>query len=621
MTGFCVVVNKNLNKPLDNTLINSLIEPIVFPGIGRIMVQSGKDIAFGVYDQFYAQPERFSYKDENVLVVCDAEIYNFEDFAPDKDIKGISEAEIIAGLFSKHGIYWYRDVQGVFSVFIWDYRTGQGYAYCDRIGTKPIRYYASHEQVIIASSIKSITALPGFNKELDHQAIFSYISMEMVPTPYTIYRNVKKLESGHLLKITNDGLDFAMLWNMQYPETKLSDQSEIKSKVYEITKNAVLAACLYRNQISEIGSFLSGGTDSSTIAGLINELYPGQARTFSIGFDEQGYDEMYYARIAAKAFGTNHTEYYITTGDILDALPKIINECDEPFANSSVIPAYFCAKLAYEKGVKTMLGGDGGDEIFGGNARYHKHFADFQRFPSWIVDIMHPFMNNLPRWADKSILRKVKNYVKRARGDLSQTIQAYEIFNYIDPDNIFKKEFLISQDFITPMEITRQYLEKSGIQDAIDQYLYHDLKITLMDNDLPKVNRMTQLANVNVRYPFLYPKLVEFTGFIPSNLKVKDGELRYIFKESFKKLLPQEIINKTKHGFGLPIVPWMLRPGKLNDLLTDVVLDARTYQRGIFQKKFLEELYKMSQTDKTPFYGTYLYYILFMEMWLRKHHD
>ena len=129
------------------------------------------------------------------------------------------------------------------------------------------------------------------------------------------------------------------------------------------------------------------------------------------------------------------------------------------------------------------------------------------------------------------------------------------------------------------------------------------------------------MANVNIRYPFLYPDLVDLTGYIPADLKVKDGKLRYLFKETFKDLLPDEIIHKTKHGFGLPIVPWMLRPGKLNDILHDIIFDSKTYQRGIFKKKFLHNFYEYSQRDNTTFYGTYLYYVLIMELWLREHFD
>jgi len=621
MNGFCIVINKHDHRVQSNDLMERMIDPIAFKDIGAVYVQNHGAIAAAVYDQFIAQPQRLIYQDDRVFVVCDAEIYNFKDFAQNEDIKNISEAKIIADLYLKQGIYWYKNVQGVFAAFIWDYKTGNGYAYTDRIGTKPIRYFANHDCIIIASSIKSIAAFPGFKKELDYQAIFSFISMEMIPTPYTIYKSIKKLESGHVLKIGKDHIGLEMLWKMTYPDQKIASQNEIETKVYALTKEAVSASISYRNKIDEVGAFLSGGTDSSTVAGLINELHPGQAKTFSIGFDEPGYDEMYYARIAANAFKTMHTEYYITTDDIINTLPKIISDSDEPFANSSVIPAYFCAKLAHDRGIKTILGGDGGDEIFGGNERYHKHFSDLKRIPDPVNRILYPIFMRLPGWANKSILRKVNNYVMRTCGPLARNIQAFDLFNYIDPNHVFEKDFVKAQSFVLSEKITQQYLNQAGIKDKIDQYLYHDLKITLMDNDLPKVNRMTQLADVNVRYPFLYPQLLEFTGLIPPELKVHNGQLRFIFKQSFKKLLPDEIIHKTKHGFGLPVARWMLRPGKLNTLLRDILFDAKTYQRGIFKKAFLKKIYNMSLKDKTSFYGTYLYYVLIMELWFREHYD
>jgi asparagine synthase (glutamine-hydrolysing) len=621
VSGLAALIYKDDQKPIKAGDLTRLVNSIVYPDTGSIGSTSWKNIGLVIYDQFNSNADHFVYENDLLMVVCDAEVYNYRKLFSNSTESDFSEAEIIATLFTKHGQHWWQKINGPFSVFIWDKKEREGFAYTDRIGIKSIVYYEDSERIIVASRIRSISTLPSFKKELDRQAIFSYILMEMIPTPYTIYKNVKKLESGHCLHIKNNQVSPQMYWNMEYPPEKITDQKQIEDRTYQLTQSAIERRVNYRSSIEEVGAFLSGGTDSSTIAGFLQQLYPGQSKTFSIGFDESGYDEMYYARIAAKTFQTQHNEYYITPEDIIYCLPIIVDAYDEPFANSSVIPAYFCAKLAKENGLQILLGGDGGDEIFGGNARYHDNFANFAKFPRQLSRLFWMILKNIPEGLKISYVKKVYNYFKRSEAPIYEKIHAYALFHYISLNEIFSPEFLGNDDYILPQEISKKYTIQVNTEDPLDQFLYNDLKLTLMDNDLVKINRMTELANIIVRYPFLDHELVQFTGFIPPWLKVKEGELRYIFKESFKKLLPLEIIRKKKHGFGLPIVPWMLKPGKLHGMLRDYLFNSRINERGIFNYNFIKNFFEKSLNDKTTFYGSYLYFVLFLEMWLQKHLD
>jgi asparagine synthase (glutamine-hydrolysing) len=331
---------------------------------------------------------------------------------------------------------------------------------------------------------------------------------------------------------------------------------------------------------------------------------------------------MGFARLAVDRFKTKSDEYYVSHDDIVDALPKIVSAFDEPFANSSVVPTYFCAKRARETGVKVMLGGDGGDEIFGGNSRYVDNFKNFSRYP-WAVEIaMKVAVGLTPSPFRKGPLRKAANYLSRKTATLAERIHAYDLSYYLgDVDLIFSQAFLDEGPFEKPQEVAQRILSKAESADELDRYMYHDLKNTLADNDLRKVNTMTELAGVQVRYPFLDHAMIEYTGLIPAGMKVKDGALRWLYKETVKDLLPDEIINKKKHGFGLPIVRWMMRPGKLHDMLKAALFDGRLEARGIFRKGFVEDLYKRAQSDKTTYFGSYLYYIFFMELWMREHFD
>lgn len=581
--------------------------------------------AAGFADFLGGQAARGVHEDDSLLAVCDGEFYNAAEL---RSLAGLGpdagEAALFAALWKKHGEAWWKPVRGTFGAFVWDKAARKAHAYTDRIGVRPIVWHEDAERIAVATRLASFSALPGARSPLDHQGIFSYLFMEMIPTPFTLYKQARKLESGHALAVEGGNLKVSRYWNMAYPEGKKTDQSEVEESIRRLMRQAVgRQAGLGVSSAEDLGAFLSGGTDSSLVAGLVSELHPGKAKTFSIGFDESGYDEMGFARIAVDRFKTRSHEYYVSHDDIVNALPAIVRAFDEPFANSSVIPTYFCALKARETGVKVMLGGDGGDEIFGGNSRYLDNYKNFSRFPKPVEWAMAAAVAMTPSFARKGPVRKAANYLSRKTAPLHQRIHAYDLSYYLgDVSSIFSKDFLGNGGpFQRPQDVAERVLSNAEAGNELDRYLYHDLKITLMDNDLRKVNTMTELAGVQVRYPFLDTDMVEFTGLIPPDMKVRPGMLRYVYKEAFKDILPQDIINKKKHGFGLPVVRWMLRPGRLKEMLEDALLDGRLKSRRIFKDGFVEDLYKRAQTDKTTYFGSYLYYIFFLELWMREHVD
>jgi asparagine synthase (glutamine-hydrolysing) len=581
-------------------------------------------VAAGYADFLTGDAKRGLFEDDAILAICDGEFYNETELAAlaDRPVGG-GEAALLAALFRKHGEAWWEKVRGVFGAFVWDKAAAKGYAWSDRIGVRPIAIYEDETQLAVATRLGAFAALPGYDGRIDNQGIFSYLFMEMIPTPFTFYRAARKLESGHAARIAGGRAEVSMYWNMHYPARKLSDQREMEVRIRSLLRDAVKRQTVHGvSSPDQSGAFLSGGTDSSVVAGLMSEVNPGRVKSFSIGFDEAGFDEMYYARIAAERYKTIKDEYYVTSGDIVEALPRIVSAFDEPFANSSVIPTYFCAMRARAAGVRVMLGGDGGDEIFGGNKRYSENFKNFSRFPRPVEWAMTLAVAVTPPAARKGPILKAANYLSRKSAPLHQRIHAYDLSYYLgDPAGIFSPEMLAGGPLLKPQDVAERILRKSDATDELDSYLYHDLKNTLMDNDLRKVNTVTELAGVQVRYPFLDAQVVEFTGLIPPDLKVRGGALRYLYKEAFKDFLPAEIIHKTKHGFGLPVVRWMMRPGPLHEMLRDALFGGRLERRGIFRKGFVESLFKRAQADKTTFFGSYLYYIFFLELWMREHTD
>lgn len=619
MAGICAWLKRDPRAVVGAAELTAMLEALAGKGDPGIHILTAAGAGVGVHDRFGRGARRMLFEDDGMLAAVDAEIYNFRDFPEGRDPEGFSEAALAARLYREQGDQWWRGIRGVYAAVFFDKRTGSAMAFTDRIGIKQVLYGQSGEGVAVASSIKSIAALPGFKREISRQALFSYMHMECIPTPYTIYEGVRKLESGRGLSVRDGRAEPVKLWDLEFPSDKIGDEAELRRRTFSLLKESVDLQSGYGGGIGETGAFLSGGTDSSSIAGMLNLLHPGRVRTFSIGFDESGYDEMHYARIAAKAYRTDHTEYYVTEKDILEGLPAIVDTYDEPFANSSAIPSYFCAKVARDKGVKTLLGGDGGDEIFGGNSRYVSVLAPMPARNRLLGRSLGPWLKLVP--ADGPFLRSLRAWCARPFAPLQDRIHDYSIANHYSPRDIFSADFLGGWTPVTPQAISAGYLSRAGTDSPLDRFLYHDVKLTLMDNDLRKVGRMTELAGVQVRYPFLDHRLVEFTGRIPAGLKVKERRLRHLFKDAMTDLLPQEIINKQKHGFGIPIVRWMLRKGKLHDQLKDTLFDGRLERRGIFRAKFTESLYRRSLEDRTTFFGVHLYYIFFLESWLRRHED
>jgi asparagine synthase (glutamine-hydrolysing) len=630
MGYICAIVNKRADTGGDAASVSAMLSAAVS---GRAFADAPEarpaarafgSVAAGYADGFGADPKRGLFEDDGLLAVCDGEFYNAAELASLTGCApGAGEAELFAALFRKHGDKWFEKARGTYGAFVWDKAAGKGFAWSDRIGVRSVMVYEDADRISVSTCIASFAALPGFKNGLDNQGVFSYLYMEMIPTPFTLYKNIRKLESGHMLAIAGGKTTVSMVWNMRYPAAKLSDQAEMEKRIRSLMLEAVRGQASLGVSPDEAGAFLSGGTDSSVVAGLMSEFAPGRVKTFSIGFDEPGYDEMEYARIAAKRFKTVAHEYYVTQEDIVTAMPLIVRAFDEPFANSSVVPTYFCAVKAREAGVKVMLGGDGGDEIFGGNTRYSDNYKNFSRFPAPVEWAMKLAVALTPAAAHKGPLLKAANYLSRKDAPLHKRIHAYDLSYYLgDPKGIFSPAFMAKGGpFLKPQDVAQRILEKADAADELDKYMYHDLKNTLMDNDLRKVNTVTELAGIQVRYPFLDSQVVEFTGLIPPDLKVRAGALRYLYKEAFKDFLPLEIINKKKHGFGLPVVRWMLREGRLHDMLQDALFDGRLKRRDIFKEGFVESLYKRAQADKTTYFGSYLYYVFFLELWMREHLD
>ncbi len=531
----------------------------------------------------------------------------------DEIAKSEGAGNALVRLYLEHGEKGFEKIAGDFSAAIIDEREGKAILAIDRLGIGRMNYSTNGDSVVFGSSLDSIRRHPLGKGELNPQAIYDYVYFHMIPGPETIYSGQYRLLPGQYLVFKGGSVEIRPYWEMRFEERILRPFGELKKEFLDTLRLAVKNAA----EGAETGAFLSGGTDSSTVSGLLKEV-TGRARTYSIGFEAEGYDEMSYARIAAKRFGTEHHEYYVTPGDVAAAIPKIASRYDQPFGNSSAVPTYYCAKLAREDGIERMLGGDGGDELFGGNTRYAK-----QRVFSFYQDIPKPFRRfliepiafGLPGFIPP--VRKLRSYIEQASVPMPGRMETYNLLERLGPSNLFTKEFLEKVDGGNPLRLLEGIYNGAHANTMLNRMLALDLKFTLADNDLPKVTETCFHAGVDIAYPMLDDGVVAFSARLDPALKLKGLKLRYFFKEALRGFLPDEIITKSKHGFGLPFGEWMKHDGKLQEIARDSLDSLK--RRGIINPGFIDELMKLHEESHSGYYGTMVWVLMMLEQWFRQH--
>src|SRR5439155_585655 len=337
-----------------------------------------------------------------------------------------------------------------------------------------------------------------------------------------------------------------------------------------------------------------------------------RVQAFSIGFQEARYNELDYAELAARHFDAAHYTKIVTADEALQSLPDLVAAYDEPFGNNSALAAYLCARLARETGVRVLLAGDGGDEIFGGNERYRRDriLARYHLIPAWLRHgLLEPLVRRFP--AESPDLRgKARRYVERACLPNPERFYSSEFYVSQNRHRLLHPDFQAVTTADQPLEIARGHFRAAATSAELNRLLHVDLKITLGDNDLFKVVRTAEAAGVAVRFPLLDHPLVELMATLPVSYKVRGGEKRDAFKRAFRDLLPRETLAKVKHGFGLPTSDWLKDHKGFRELGRDLLLSSHARQRGYFAPGAVEELFQLHEADHTPFYGDILWTLL-----------
>ncbi|HKV25974.1 MAG TPA: XrtA/PEP-CTERM system amidotransferase [Candidatus Acidoferrum sp.] len=534
-------------------------------------------------------------EDQAVWVLLNGEIYNYPELRArllhaGHRFASKSDTEAIVHLYEEHGEECFSLLRGMFSIAIWDSRKRKLILARDRVGKKPLFYAADSTRILFGSELKALLATGKVPRELDEEALYDYFSFGYVPAPKTIYRNVRKVLPGNYLVASAEGIRQVCYWDLTFGEVEQRSEEEwaelLRQKMCEATRIRLMSDV-------PLGAFLSGGVDSSSIVAMMTNLMDRPVTTCSIGFEIKEYDEAAFAREIAGQFKSDHHEEVVRP-NAMEVLDKLVWHYDEPFADSSAIPTYYVSKVARQF-VTVALGGDGGDEGFAGYRRY-KLDAYENRLRQFVPATLRravfgPLGNWYPAlaWAPR-IFRAKATFQSLSRTPLEGYFNTISYFRPHEKRNLFTPEFREKIGRYDSIDVLRQYYDRAGTDDLLSRIQYVDIKTYLTDDILAKVDRASMAVSLEVRAPLLDHQLLELAAHIPSGLKLRGGDGKYIFKKTMAPVLPPGILNRRKMGFAVPLDHWFRN--ELKDLMHHVLFDL---QDGILNPDFLKKIWEQHQ--------------------------
>ncbi len=558
--------------------------------------------------------------DRTKLIVFNGEIYNYRELKKDLEARGHvfrtnSDTETILRAYDEYGVGCLKMLRGMFVFAIWDTVNQSLFIARDRVGKKPLFYTVTPSgEFVFGSELKVLLTHGGVPRNIEHAALDAYLTFGYVPEEFCIFSSVRKLQPGHFLTFANDEVRTQKYWDFDYSQEPLaSREGEIAGELLEKLRDAVAVRL-----ISEVplGAFLSGGVDSSAVVGLMSQIMDKPVKTFSIGFREDSFDELKYARLAAREFRTDHHEF-ILTPDFVEAVDDLVWHYDEPFADPSTLPTYMVSKLAREF-VTVILSGDGGDELFAGYTRYatDKRRSGLGRLPRSIRErIIRPLSEAMPHRATG------KNFLFNISLDAAaRYIDSISQFNSSRKKRLYAGSYRSQMNggFGAGEEVYGRLAGNVSTGNPTDTLLYLDSKTYLPADILTKVDRMSMASSLEARSPLLDQELIEYVTRIPANLKLRGGRAKYIFKKAVEGFVPREILYREKQGFGMPINEWINM--QLKDRIRADLSDQRTRERGYFDTNYINVLLDEHATGRRD-HSHALWTLWMFELWQRRYID
>jgi len=525
-------------------------------------------------------------EDKTVWIVFNGEIYNFPELRRELEAAGHrfytnTDTEAIVHAYEQWGTGAIRRLRGMFGLAIWDVRTKSLLVARDRAGIKPMYYADVNGRLYFGSELKSLLEAPDLPRDLDLDALDHYLSFLYTPREGSIFKSVRKLPPGHLMTWRNGTLKVEQYWQLSADEDFRGSEGDAVVQLRRVLTDAV--RCHLLSDVP-LGAFLSGGIDSSLVVGLMSEISGSRVKTFSIGFDEPAFDELEHARRVAQHFGTEHHEFVVKP-DAIRILDRLVWHFDEPFADPSAIPTWYVSEMA-RRHVTVVLSGDGGDELFGGYDRYvpHPRVVAFDRYsPRALRRVAAIAAARLPHGVrGKNFLRHI------ARDEQGRYLDAIRFFGADEKPALLSADVRRALHGPDPETRLAQHFERFAHLPWPSQMMRFDTETYLPEDVLTKVDRMSMAHSIESRVPLLDNEVIDFAATLPASLKIKDGRRKHVLKEVAATLLPREILDRRKQGFGVPLGTWFR--GNLRELFADTLLSPSSLQRGYFEPAFVRQI-------------------------------
>ena len=631
MCGFCGFIQPRRFGPPQKSVLKAMTQTIIHRGPDDEGLYLDDQVALGVRRLSIIDLEGghqpLSNEDGQVWIAYNGEVYNFPALKEELQKRGHhfktkTDTETILHAYEEWGEDFVHHLRGMFAFALWDKAKKVLYLWRDRVGIKPLYYTLLPDGTLIfGSELKTILTFPRLTRSLNPRALDLFLTLEYIPAPLSIFKNIYKLPPGHYLQYHQGKINVQPYWelpspSLQEPSRKNNSLPAIRDELYSIIKESIALRL-----ISDVplGAFLSGGIDSSTIVGLMRELGVSPLLTFSIGFEDSSYNELNYARQIARRFHTQHEEFVLQP-QAVTLVNQLIRHLDEPFGDFSLFPTFLVSKMARQQ-VKVILSGDGGDEIFGGYEHYQA-----QKLARWplvtpggclLSKVLH-FLPPAPQ--KKGLWNKLRRFTQGLCHPRELRHFRWMVF-LADQEktSLYSSELQaqLKQTFGLPsFSPWAELVTKAQDYDPITAELFLDFKTYLPDDILVKVDRMSMATSLETRVPLLDHRLVEFVFSVAGNLKLKGLTTKWIFKKTMERLLPHENIYRSKEGFSIPIKHWLRQ--ELRDLMLDYLSPARLTKEGYFNPQVVESMIKRHLQGQEN-YSHQLWSLLVFEIWMENY--
>lgn len=618
MCGIAGFIDSNTDRSRDDVeqLIASMCAVIRHRGPDDQGVWVGDGVALGmrrlaIIDVAGGHQPVFN-EDQTVLVVFNGEIYNYRDLQRDLRKRGHSfradsDTEVIVHAYEEYGDDCVQHLRGMFTFALWDRRRQRLLAARDRFGKKPLNYYWDGQRLIFGSEIKSILQA-GIPRVVNPIALDEYLAYGYVPAPRTLFERVSKVPAAHILIYEDGTIRTKRYWEPPMAPTRQDDEPTAVERTRELLNDAVAVRLM-----SEVplGAFLSGGIDSSIVVGMMSQNMSQPVKTFSIGFEEEDFSELPYARMIARHFGTDHHEFVVRP-ELVSVLPELVWAYDEPFADASMLPTYYVSKLAREF-VTVVLTGDGGDEIFGGYVHYARE-QSIARLPRAMRYLLGRGAMLLPDGV------RGKRRLSAMGQDLAMRYaKANMRYPYSWRSSMYRPELYARIGDHDPLECQISLFHALPPLDLMAQMLHVDTQMYLPDDILVKVDKASMLNSLETRAPMLDHHVVEYVWSLPPEVRTPQGQLKHLLKKIASQMLPPEILARGKRGFSIPADRWLR--GELAEYAADMLLSTRAQNRGIFQPGFIRNLLSSHARSGLIRHGNMIWALLCLELWFQVYLD